>query len=574
MDNSDKEMDLATRKRIGFAAIVGYLLTWLSQPPAGIWMVALICLIPLLWIISLPKLSRRDYVVIWASGCIYWLISLQGLRNAHPVMYACWFVLSVYLAVYGVLFVAVTRQMLCRKIPIWIAAPIVWVGFECIRNYFATGISAAMLGHTMADVPMMIQIADIFGSYGIGFVIVSINVMVFLMLQRIRGFESSSPVIAATAIAILLLACTLGYGRYRLQQTQTEELATFALIQRFESVEYGQDSQRSAEIYSNYARQSINALRGSSKVVDAVVWPESMYGGGIAWMIAEQNASVPDEFGGTKLEFSRAVQDQCSYFESRNLDLQLALASYQPDASPPQLLAGCGVVRFDQDAHTYSGLIQVDPTGKVIDWYGKTHLVMFGEYVPILGSIPGLKSLIPVGVSVGPGPKTYSLGDTTVMPNICIETAVERVTLNHAARLDSESNLPDVVVTVTNDGWFDDSSVVDHHLRCAQLVAVGIRRPILSAANNGPTAWIDSSGRIVQRLTRGTNGSIVATPLRDDRKSIYMSIGDWPARVLALFCTLFLIDAYRNRHRGHHEERERLPDDVEAPREAGTIDTE
>ncbi len=96
--------------------------------------------------------------------------------------------------------------------------------------------------------------------------------------------------------------------------------------------------------------------------------------------------------------------------------------------------------------------------------------------------------------------------------------------------------MPDVVVTVTNDGWFDDSSVIDHHLRCGQLVAVGCRRPLLSAANNGPTAWIDSRGQIVDRLPKGINGAVIASPRQDDRTSLYVRIGDWPARLCVLAC--------------------------------------
>ena len=51
---------------------------------------------------------------------------------------------------------------------------------ECIRNYMLTGVSAAMLGHTMADVPVMTQIADLGGSYAVSFVVAIVNAMLFL----------------------------------------------------------------------------------------------------------------------------------------------------------------------------------------------------------------------------------------------------------------------------------------------------------------------------------------------------------------------------------------------------------
>ena len=199
----------------------------------------------------------------------------------------------------------------------------------------------------------------------------------------------------------------------------------------------------------------------------------------------------------------------------------------------------------------YSGVVHVSGEGKLADWYGKTHLVMFGEYVPIIPYLPGLRSLVPegLGLRTGPGAKRFVVGETAVVPNICIETAVERVTINQVAELQRRGQSADVIVTVTNDGWFDDSSIIDHHLRCAQLVAVGCRRPILSAANNGPTAWIDSRGQLVQRLARGSNGAIIATPARETRQTLYVSIGDWPARLLAFICLVVLVECGYQRWR-------------------------
>ncbi|NND98285.1 MAG: apolipoprotein N-acyltransferase [Pirellulaceae bacterium] len=527
-------------------------LQWLSQPPLALAPVAAIAIVPWLMIISISNApSRRGYWTIWGVGAIYWLVSLQGLRHAHPAIYVGWFALAAYLSVYGVLFVAITRRMIDRHIPIWIAAPVSWVGLECVRNYFATGISAIMLGHTMADVAMMTQIADTFGTYGVSFVLVSINVAAFTALNawRRRNDESSSvhaPWVMSLLVAAILTVATLIYGTYRLGENRGDELATFALIQRSEHVEYVPDEEREIRIFNNYVRQSLQAVSAAQRDVDAIVWPESMLSGGRAWMIADKDATPPEQFGGSLDEFQLAIDYQQTSFLTRIQDVQQALAAASPDHKVPHLIGGCGVVRYRDIPHAYSGIVHVDSDGELADWYGKTHLVMLGEYVPLVQWIPGLQSILPpgLGLATGAGPKRMMVGETSFAPNICIETAVERVTVNHLSQLHAQSKLPDAVITVTNDGWFDDSSVIDHHLRCAQLVAVGCRRPVLSAANNGPTAWIDSNGKIVESLATGSDGAVIATPLKDPRISNYLFIGDWPARLLALISLILLVDAF------------------------------
>lgn len=577
MDAINVEKTSTPGRRVGCLAAVATLLMWASQPPLAIWPLAMLSVVPWLMIACTPGLiTRRDYVFVWLAGFAYWAVSLQGLRHAHPMMYACWLTLAGYLAVYIVLFVVVLRQMLTRRFPIWLAAPVAWVGTECIRNYLLTGISAAMLGHTMADVPWMIQIADLFGSYGVSFVVVSVNVAAFQSILSIRrrqappetssksdSYEtelaalqkvrSPSSLLGPLITAGLLLSSTLAYGYLRLCEPTGEPLATFALVQRSEQVEYMQDRTREFEIFQNYTKQTIASVAAAEKRIDAVVWPESMFTGGMPWIIADADAKSPDDGEISPIEFRTLVQQNRDYYLQRARDVQSAIAASQAKGGPLHIIAGCGVVHYRQTPEVFSGVVHVAPSGPqgpAVDWYGKTHLVMFGEYIPLVSKIPGIREYIKslgLGLATGPGAKRFSVNGTFVAPNICIETAVERVTVNQLASLYSRGEMPDAVVTVTNDGWFDNSSVIDHHLRCAQFVAAGCRRPVLSAANNGPTAWIDSRGQIVQRLLTGTNGAVIATPLRDDRESLYLSIGDWPARLLGLLCVVFGLDVVLRR---------------------------
>lgn len=515
------------------------LLLWLAQPPAAWWHVAFVALVPWLDQIRLDvdcplsrKQRRHRYVMIWMAATIYWLVTLQGLRHAHPAMFLCWIALSGYLAIYPVLFFLTAKAWLRRGIPLIVAAPLLWVGIECIRNYMLTGISAAMLGHTLADVPQLAQVADLGGTYAVGFVIVVVNVAFANWLGTLARGQARSTAIVSTFVALAFVTACWAYGTMRLNESVQKGNTNILLVGRDETVEYDQDANRAEAIFTAFAEQTIADAKQGNRI-DAVVWPESMFSGGVPWYIAEPDGIVPE---------GMLVDEYQRYFEERSSALGQAVAVSVPQEQPPHLIVGCGVVRFAETPLVYSAIVHTDSDGRVVNWYGKNHLVMFGEYIPLVRWIPGIKSLMPPGLGVQPGegPTVIELNQTRVMGNICIETAVERVAVDHCRELRRSGGLPDAIVTVTNDGWFDRTSVVDHHLRCAQLVAIGCRRPILSAANGGPTAWIDSLGRVVKKVAYSDNGSILATPAIDSRISLYVRIGDWPARIAGLACLLTL----------------------------------
>ena len=91
---------------------------------------------------------------------------------------------------------------------------------------------------------------------------------------------------------------------------------------------------------------------------------------------------------------------------------------------------------------------------------------------------------------------------------------------------------PDVLVNLTNDGWFWGSSELDMHLACGVFRAVELRKPFLIAANTGFSAWIDSDGRIVKQGQRRATDIIIASVMLDRRRSFYSSYGD----LFAGFC--------------------------------------
>lgn len=86
---------------------------------------------------------------------------------------------------------------------------------------------------------------------------------------------------------------------------------------------------------------------------------------------------------------------------------------------------------------------------------------------------------------------------------------------------------PDVLVNLTNDGWFWGSTELDMHLACGVCRAIETRKPLLVAANTGFSAWIEATGEIRAQGGRQTSEFILARPTIVQRVSFYLDHGDW-----------------------------------------------
>ena len=187
----------------------------------------------------------------------------------------------------------------------------------------------------------------------------------------------------------------------------------------------------------------------------------------------------------------------------------------------------------------YNSALVVDRSGNVLCRYYKTHPVMFGEYIPFGEVLPLLYRLTPMqgGLSVGDGPRVWDAAGLKMSPNICFESTDPapgpRAVLASSQR---QGTPADVMVNVSNDGWFWGSSILDLHFRSNIFRAVENRKPLLVAANTGISAWIDGNGQVRQRGQRRQADVLLADVQADGRTSPYHTLGDWPAWLCAAAC--------------------------------------
>jgi apolipoprotein N-acyltransferase len=544
-------------------ALLGAILLWASFPPLDWWLLAWIAPIPWILLIRREKLDgRRPYRVLWLAGFVTWMGTLHFLRLPHWATNFGWVALSGYFAFYLPLFVGLSRVAVHRlRVPVMLVAPMVWTGLELVRGHLLTGMTMACLGHTQYRWIDLIQVSDLVGAYGVSFLVM----FVAACLARMYPMASSSadvPALPSRGVgrrvlatlwpllpAAALLAAVLLYGRQRTDTNPPTAGPRIALIQGSIDVEFPNaatfdERKRLHEewcdrVYSQHLQLSREAIQACPDV-DLLVWPESMFPWGI--FTFDPSVSKPPAFRGTEVEFRTLLQELAEDGPDNMIETASALRV--------PLLVGTNVTHLGVDRErTCTSAVHVSREGKVLGQYDKIHLVMFGEYMPFVEWFPWLQNFTPLTGNATPGDRFVAIDvrGVRVAPSICYENVLSHFIRRQVNALAAEGREPDVLINLTNDGWFWGSSELDLHLMCGVFRAVECRKPFLVAANTGFSAWIDGDGRIIQQGPRRDNAFLIAQPRLDRRHSWYLEHGDWFAGACLAGCLLLGVVGLRAR---------------------------
>src|SRR5205823_11081976 len=165
----------------------------------------------------------------------------------------------------------------------------------------------------------------------------------------------------------------------------------------------------------------------------------------------------------------------------------------------------------EENGDVYNAALLVSDGGEQVQVYRKLHLVPFGEYIPGRHRVPLLARIVgdqvPGDFKVG---KDYTLfeltdNDVKVAPLICFEDTIGELTRRFVLPSDANPGA-NLLVDITNDGWFWHSAGSYQQLANAILRCIETRRPMVRAANTGVTCFVNEFGRITQVL-RDETGS-------------------------------------------------------------------
>ncbi|MGA2167603.1 MAG: apolipoprotein N-acyltransferase [Terracidiphilus sp.] len=478
-----------------------------------------------------PRPLRRGFLLayvcgfLWYVGNCYWVrdtMSMYGdLPAVAPAMLLVGYslVLGLYFGVFG-LGVALVRRATGSTRLALAAAPILWAGLELAAARI-TSVPWDQLGYSQVDNALVNQLAPWTGVYGISFVLVGVNALiagglvldlrppkrfsarrpwgiagVVLMVGGTAGIWLAPPRPAATATAVLIQPNldVSGVGLWIGPGEWNSHIAEFIKLAGEECKSY------IAGIPEAGATQGEIVCPPYPTHPDLVAWPESPA------PFMEQDARFQQAMAG----IARAVQ-------------------------APLVVGNLGA-DFSADEggwRDYNSALVVGADGARVGRYDKIHLVPFGEYVPFQRLLFFARKLTGRVSRFTPGDehKVFRLNGHRYGVFICYE-AVFADEVREFPELGAE-----VLVNISDDAWYGDTSAPWQHLNMARMRAIENRRWILRDTNNGVTAAIDPYGRVRQSIPRHQTDALPAGYGFRDDVTFYTAHGDvfgWGCAILGL----------------------------------------
>jgi apolipoprotein N-acyltransferase len=493
--------------------------------PTPVWRTAFcwVAILPLFWALGGEDKEGRPLTIrqsiwlaylcgfLWYLGNCYWIYQTMYLYGgldkpvAAGILLLFCLYLGLYHALFGGLFGAFRAHFGVQGA--LLLSPFSWVAVELARARI-TGLPWDLLGVAQVDNPLLTRLAPVTGAYGLSFAIAAVNALWLVRIQvRERRFTRLALTIAGVVFVVVYVL-----GLRRIQPPRVRATATAMLVQ--ENLEVGAAAKgpepAERELLESFAYLSrypgeraylgIPELRGTPSVrfvptavpraSDLIVWPES---------------PAP--------------------FQENDPAFRAAISELAKGTGAPVIVGNVAIDRTTANARGYylfNSASFVTPQGEFTGRYDKMHLVPFGEYVPFQKLFFFAQNLLhEAGTFDAGGSRTvFAVNGHRYGTFICYESIfadeVRHFVLQGA----------DVLINISNDGWYGDTSAPWQHLYMARMRAIENHRWLLRATNTGVTGSIDPYGRVVEAAPRHVRTSLRAGFGYEDDLTFYTKHGD------------------------------------------------
>ena len=490
-------------------AIASGVLFALAFPSYSAGWLSFLALAPLLIAVQKAPHAKQAFLLGWLSQTVAWMVMVPwvvrvmahfgGLPFATGV--AVFVAMSAVLGLYGGVFAAAVKRFRlgARFLP-WLLVPLTWAAVEYARTYLLSGFPWNLIATALVDYASLIQIDRFAGPYFVGAMIVLPSaVLAWWVTQKTL---SIARVFAGGALGILFLVwwgTGLVASKLNARPNASPSMVA-ALLQPNITQEMRWNEENVVAIYRKMIDMTIRAADAGAQTV---IWPES---------------TVPLSY--TETAFFRESIEELS--RERGIDIILGSVATDP--------------RRRNSLWNSAFLVS---NGTTVGHYDKIRLVPFGEYVPLRRVLFFAEKMVRAVGEFEFGTNDQPLaGKLRYGPAICYEIVYPQISRTQIR------NGADVLVTITNDAWFEGSSAPAQHLAQARLRAIEGDRYVLRAATTGISAYIDPTGRLLESIPMSRDGIIYAKYQKRASITPYVRFGDWFAWTA---CLVVLIAIFRRR---------------------------
>ena len=463
--------------------------------------------VPLLWALlpqgrarALRQAAAIGYSsgVLWYLGTCYWVYSTMHVYGglSAPMSMIALVLMCLYLAIYHALFGVLVGLVARFSVQAALfASPVLWIAVELARAR-VTSFPWNLLGYAQVDNSLLTQLAPNTGVYGISFVLMAVNAAIagalILPKRRVPATIALAAAVVATGVQNL--------GTWIKPEAHIGSRKSVLLQPNLEVGPGG--SPEIASLAASSAALTLQASALDDTPTQIVLWPES-----------------PSPFQTDRAEFTAAA------------------TTLSRDLHAPVISGAVGIVpepALRRGTRVYNSAVLFTPESGMVRRYDKIHLVPFGDFVPYANLFQFASGLTQAVGAFDRGTSRVPLAAGSHRYGVFL--CYESIFGDEVRRFVDDG--ADVLVNLSDDGWYGDSSAPFQHINMARMRAIENRRWVLRDTNNGITASIDPNGRVVEAMQRHQRGAVAVHFEYLQNLTFYTRHGDLFAYACALVAAL------------------------------------
>jgi len=509
-------------KGLALAILSGGLLA-LAYPERHIWPLALVSYIPLLITLSRQEHWKAGLLRGWLTGvvlhlgCYYWVYhTMISMSDLPPVWAAVACLLfGMYSGLQHGLFGALFPWLYKRAggHAIWMI-PVLYTATETIFPH----VFPWYLGNVLYSVPELVQTADLAGVHGNSFILVLSSALLMHAFVKSRKWVDLSAA-RALGLWVLLWAGVMTYGLIRMSLFDAAPAEKELRVGLVQANITPQDKKRKGASRGMIYDKGVEQMKSLEEdELDLIVWPE----GGYPYyfpndIITEESKAKKSVGKGYAGKLQKMVKDRGTSFTFGAL------------------------TKPSDGGKLRNTFIQLAPDGSFEEVHVKRVLVPFGEYIPFSDWFPFVKGKVKGIGDMAPGEHrvVFDVNGVKILPSICYEAIYPGLTREAVM----EDPRAEMILNITNDMWFGNTSALTMHLMVQTSRAVELRVPLVRSTNSGITAFVDATGRLSGETPRyealATQGVVEVK----STFSLYSHVGDIPLGVVTVM--MFILCWFR-----------------------------